>query len=75
MAFIPFQSSSAAIVLYVGTTLFAALIARTFQSWYRLRHIPGPFAASLSIWWLLSRTVAGRSDRDLQEACGKYGKQ
>lgn len=45
----------------------------SFYSWYRLRHIPGPFLASISHAWLAQQSIAGthrRAHRDI----AKYGR-
>jgi hypothetical protein len=66
------QSNTAVLLCFTAASI-AILAIKWFHSWYRLRHIPGPFLASLSIVWLLRRTVAGRLDLDLQEVSREYG--
>ena len=40
------------VVLLLAIFLISLYWISTFASWYRLRHIPGPFVASLSYIWL-----------------------
>ncbi|CRG91690.1 Alpha-galactosidase 3 [Talaromyces islandicus] len=54
--------------------LFAYIVGSTFYSWYRLRHIKGPWLASVSKSWLIWRTLAGTFDQDFHDVCEKYGR-
>jgi hypothetical protein len=60
------------------TVLLLALgltyVGWVFQSWKRLRHVPGPFFSRLSIWWLVKVAVAGRYYRDMKDLTDKHGK-
>jgi hypothetical protein len=57
------------------TILFVTYeITQTFRSWYRLRHIEGPFSASLSKWWLNRAIPSGKMHLRFWEVCNKYGK-
>src|SRR5450756_1678028 len=56
----------------VGVALIFAIAQRT-QTWLRLRHIPGPFAAGVSELWLIRHTQGGRIHMDTAEACEKHG--
>lgn len=47
-----FLALTSALLLYLAIT--------TFTSWYRLRHIPGPFLASISYLWLARVAAGGR---------------
>lgn len=49
------------------------IIAQYFYTWYHLRHIKGPFLASLSKLWLIRKVSGGRMHLDFQEVCEKYG--
>ncbi|KAF6805041.1 cytochrome p450 [Colletotrichum sojae] len=44
-----------------------------FRSWYRLRKIPGPFFASISVLWQLKKAVGGTYHEHLNEVARKYG--
>jgi len=48
------------------------LISR-IQTWNRLRHIPGPIAASWSRTWLVKSQLGGKLPRDVSDVCEKYG--
>ena len=43
------------------------------RSWYRLRHIPGPFAASVSQLWMVKYALSGRFHERLRDVSEKYG--
>ena len=61
---------------YLGIILLLGLAYLTFdtiRSWYRLRHIPGPFSAGLSKWWLLKHTWNGSLYLESAEQCFKHG--
>ncbi|KLU85186.1 hypothetical protein MAPG_04216 [Magnaporthiopsis poae ATCC 64411] len=53
-----------------------ALLAGIFRvrDYLRLRHIPGPWLASWTDFWLIRSQYGGRMNLDLDEACRKYGK-
>ena len=53
--------------------LLTAWLARSFRSWYRLRHIPGPRLASHSAAWLLRKLLSGRFHEHMREASDHYG--
>jgi hypothetical protein len=56
-------------------TLFLTYEAvQTFRTWYRLRHIKGPFSASFSKWWLIRLVSSGKMHLHFWEVCNKYGK-
>lgn len=54
-------------------TCVGLFAARTFWTWYRLRHIKGPFSAAFSNYWLVRHVAAGVMHLDLAEVCEKYG--
>jgi hypothetical protein len=65
------------ILTYLGTTILAVLayvIFNTVQNWYRLRHIPGPFSAGFSKWWMLKHTWNGTMYIESAEQCFKHGR-
>jgi hypothetical protein len=45
----------------------------SFRSWYRLRHIPGPFLASFSYLWLARVASSGRQYYIYRDLCNEYG--
>ncbi|KAK4445303.1 cytochrome P450 [Podospora aff. communis PSN243] len=45
----------------------------SFATWYRLRHIPGPFLASFSYLWLMRNNFLGISSKQLVDI-KKYGR-
>lgn len=65
--------SGAAIV--TGIVGFATLLylvgwART---WYRLSHVPGPFWAAFSKYWMVRQSLKGQQPYAIQRANEKYG--
>ena len=42
-------------------------------AWYRLHHIPGPVSASLSRYWLASRSMSGHLHLDLRKLHDRRG--
>lgn len=60
----------------LGFALLAGLVYVTYNtlySWYRLRHIPGPFSAGFSKWWLFKHTWNGSLYLEGAEQCFKHG--
>ncbi|KAL0935691.1 cytochrome p450 [Colletotrichum truncatum] len=51
----------------------AVFFAWEFRSWYRLRNIPGPFIASISVLWQLKKAVGGTYHEHLNDVARKYG--
>ena len=61
--------------LAAGVVGFAAalFLADTLRSWYRLSHVPGPFWAAFSKYWLVRQSLKGQQPYAFQEANEKYG--
>lgn len=53
--------------------VFIFLATWEFRSWYRLRHVPGPFWHSLSIYPMNKLARSGRMSFILKEYGDKYG--
>ena len=63
------------IVTYIpigAGALAAYYVFSSFASWFRLRHVPGPFLASVSYTWLMRNNFLGISNRQLL-SIRKYG--
>ncbi|TGJ81716.1 hypothetical protein E0Z10_g7051 [Xylaria hypoxylon] len=61
------------LLLYsIGLCLLAA-IAHGFWSWQRLRHIPGPFLASISSLWMVKKSLSGTFHQHLHHVAEVYG--
>jgi hypothetical protein len=58
---------------FLAILLTVAIVLRT-QTYFRLRHIPGPPLAAISEFWLLRKTLGGRLHLDTAQACRKYGR-
>ena len=57
----------------LGASVFGLYyIASSITTWYRLRHIPGPFLASFSYLWLMRNNLLGISSSQLVDL-KKYG--
>ncbi|KAF4980148.1 hypothetical protein FZEAL_3767 [Fusarium zealandicum] len=65
--------SSPGFYLGVVVILAATLVARQFQRWHRLRHIPGPRFAAWSSWWQLRGALSGRYHQHLKDAADEHG--
>ena len=59
-----------------GIVGFAALlfVVDTLRSWYRLSHVPGPFWAGFSKYWMVRQSLKGQQPYAVQQANEKYGK-
>jgi hypothetical protein len=67
---------SVSITTFVRAVLalsLASFLAHSFYEWYRLSHIPGPFWASLSKFWMLRQSLKGRMHSALKDVTDKYG--
>ncbi|PKS11126.1 hypothetical protein jhhlp_002887 [Lomentospora prolificans] len=53
--------------------LAATCSARLAYRWYRLSHIPGPFWASVSSYWIMKATLDGVAPYAYREVTDKYG--
>ncbi|KAI5922568.1 cytochrome P450 [Camillea tinctor] len=54
--------------------LLLALACNRVWTWYRLRHIPGPFWVSFSKYWQIKTQMKGDWYLDLKEVGDQYGK-
>lgn len=57
---------------FVGV-LVTGIVAHVFYTWHRLSHIPGPFWAPFSKYWMVSQSLKGQMHSALKEATDKYG--
>ena len=53
--------------------LLTYYILTTFQSYWRLRHFPGPKLAALTNWWWIRAAISGKGHLVLSDVCTKYG--
>ncbi|KAH8205388.1 hypothetical protein TruAng_000467 [Truncatella angustata] len=65
-------SSIAGVAEVCAVLFFTWYIGTAAITWYRLRHIPGPFLASFSYLWIIKNNVLGRGAQE-HEALRKYG--
>ncbi|KAJ6781568.1 hypothetical protein PWT90_01563 [Aphanocladium album] len=65
--------SAAALAAYTVIAAIAYFILRQLWAWNRLRHIPGPWSASWSLWWQLRGAMSGDFPQILKEATDEYG--
>jgi hypothetical protein len=56
-----------------AVVLLSGLLAHQFYTWYRLSHIPGPFWAQFSKYWMVSQSLKGQMHSSFKEATDKYG--
>ncbi|KAE9372687.1 cytochrome P450 [Stipitochalara longipes BDJ] len=53
--------------------LLSGVLAHLFYTWHRLSHIPGPFWAAFSKFWMVNQSLKGQMHSSLKEATDKYG--
>lgn len=66
-------AASIAVGIAVFTTVF--LLADNIRSWYRLSHVPGPFWAAFTKYWMIRQSLKGHQPYAIQSANEKYGKK
>lgn len=59
--------------LVLGTSIILWFVGSTVISWYRLRHIPGPWFASISNIWMIRAATSARLSAIFGEIGKKYG--
>jgi hypothetical protein len=59
----------------VGLLTVAAIayLTQVVWAWHRLSHIPGPFWAGFSKWWMVRESLKGRQPTAIKEVTDKYG--
>lgn len=67
------QSSFSVYFSAIASLTAALLLWDTLRSWSRLSHVPGPFWAALSKYWMVSQSLKGQQPYAIQEANEKYG--
>lgn len=68
--FIP-SANNALLLAVVAIPLWYTISA--FASWYRLRHIPGPFLGSFSYAYLARMAISAREEEMYRDINNKYG--
>jgi hypothetical protein len=66
--------SSLALITGIASTATVLFVADTVRTWYRLSHVPGPFWASISKFWMVRQSLKGQQPYAIQELNEKYGK-
>jgi cytochrome P450 len=61
------------IVIGLAAALLLTYLTRVALQWYRLSHIPGPFWASISSFWMIRQSLKGRLALATKELTDKYG--
>jgi hypothetical protein len=56
------------------TIAISIILLHILRQWYRLSHIPGPFWAGFSKYWMLREAVRGRQPTAIKEMNDKYGR-
>jgi cytochrome P450 len=67
------NSYNSLIAIGVPTVLLLTYLARVALQWYRLSHIPGPFWASISSFWIIKQSLKGRLPLATKELTDRYG--
>jgi hypothetical protein len=68
------DAGPASLVGFSVAVVLLTLFVYEFRSWYRLRHVPGPFLASVSSAWMVKKALSGRFHEHLRDAAEQYGK-
>ncbi|OAR05796.1 hypothetical protein LLEC1_04638 [Akanthomyces lecanii] len=67
------QTSFSAYFSVIASLAAALLLWDTLRSWSRLSHVPGPFWAALSKYWMVSQSLKGQQPYAIQQANERYG--
>jgi hypothetical protein len=62
------------LLLFSSLVIALGLVVNTTITWYLLRHIPGPFFASISYFWMCRNVLTLRLDHIIGQLREKYGK-
>lgn len=65
--------SGITIATSIAGTATALFIADSLRTWHRLSHVPGPFWASISKYWMVRQSLKGQQPYAIQELNEKYG--
>jgi hypothetical protein len=57
----------------LSASLMLAYLVHSLFLWYRLSHVPGPFWAAFSKYWMVRESLKGRQPTAIKEANDKYG--
>jgi hypothetical protein len=60
-------------LLALGTSILLWFVVSTVVAWYRLRHIPGPWLASVSNIWIIRAATSEKLNVVFEEAGKTYG--
>lgn len=60
-------------LVVLGISIFLGFVVSTVVSWYRLRHIPGPWLASVSNIWIIRAATSERLNLVFEETGKAYG--
>ena len=64
---------SAPVAVAVGGLLLTTWLVRRIAAWSRMRHVPGPFLNSITVWPLLRRSVRGDLHLYMKDLSDRYG--
>lgn len=67
------ESSGLSIVATIVGCAVVCFLADTLRTWRRLSHVPGPFWAAFSKYWMVRQSLKGLQPYAIQEANEKYG--
>ncbi|KAK1757894.1 cytochrome P450 [Echria macrotheca] len=73
MAHLAIDGSAGGVVLLLTAGLIIWYATTALLSWWRLRHVPGPFLASFSYLWLARVQRSGRMGPIYRDLPAKYG--
>lgn len=67
------QCSGTTIAAQLAGTTVVLYLANTLYAWHRLSHVPGPFWAAFSKYWMVRESLKGQQPYAVQEVNEKYG--
>lgn len=70
---INFEQIALRSLLVFATSVFLWFVGSTVNSWYKLRHIPGPWLASISDLWIIRAATSARLSEVFEEVGKSYG--
>ncbi len=68
------QLPKATVASWLLGAAVATFLLRTVMQWYRLSHVPGPFWAAFSKYWMVKQSLRGRQPTAIKEVNDKYGR-
>lgn len=69
----PCSENPATVTASLAITFFVVFAVQTLRTWYRLRHVKGPFWAGFSKVWLIRAVSSGNMHWEFANVNKRYG--